>query len=171
MMGSIIQYYVKLALLQAQPQDMPASYMLQKMLILFYFIFVVINTLAVHEIWQSVLHGAIDLAMLALFTYLLLKDKKQRFNQAFNALLGVSLMIGIVHALVSVLFSIDVSSQEIPAVAQLIFFIIFIWVVIVYGHIIKHAVEINMPAAISISLIYIVLNVLMLLSISQLLKT
>ena len=104
------------------------------------------------------IHGVIDIAMLFLFTYLLLRHKKQRINQTFNAFLGVGLLIGLVHTMSTMVFSIDQQTQNIPVTAQLIFFVIFIWVIVVYGHIIRHATETSMAIASCISLVYIVLQ-------------
>ena len=169
-MQAILQHYVKLALFKAGPQDMPASSILQMILIFSYFLLAIINTSSINTLSHSLIHSIVDLMMLFLFTYLLLRDKKQRINQTFNAFLGVGLVIGIIHTVSTLLFPISQDSQNISQSAQIIFFILFLWVIVVYGHIIRHATETSMIVACCISLIYIVLNVMMLVSISEILK-
>ena len=161
---------MKLALLKAGPQDLPASHMLQKLLIIFYFLFAALNTSSMQTLSLSLIHGLADIVMLFLFTYLLLRDKKQRVNQTFNAFLGVGLVIGVIHMVSTVFFPVNQDAQNISSIAQIIFFVIFLWVIVVYGHIIRHATETTMGIACCISLAYIVLNVMMLVSISDWLK-
>ncbi len=169
-MNTLIRHYVRLVLLRAAPQDLPASAVLQKILVVLYFILAFINTSSINNLTHSIIHSIVDLSMLFLFTHILLRDKKQRVNQTFNSFIGASLVIGVVHTLGTVMFSVDQDPQNISNMARLIFFIIFVWVIVVYAHIIRHAVEVSMSAASSISLIYIVLNVMVLVSVSGLLK-
>lgn len=169
-MTAIIHHYVRLALLKAAPQDMPASSVLQMVLIFFYFILALINTSSINKISYSLIHSMLDLAMLFVFAHVLLRDKKQRINQTLNAFIGVGLVIGVLHTLSALVVPVSQDPQNISAFAQLIFFVIFIWVVVVYGHIIRCATEINMSVACAISLGYIVLNVMVLVSVSEFLK-
>ena len=170
LMTAFILHYVKLTLLRAAPQDMPASSVLQKILIILYFLLSILNAESINNLLHTLVHGIIDLLMLFVFTYLLLRENKQRINQTFNSFLGVGLVIGVVHTIGVGLFSVNQDPQSISDLARIIFFIIFIWVIVVYAHIIRHAAEVNMAVASCIGLIYIVLNVMMLVSISELLK-
>jgi len=169
-MKSVLQHYIKLALLKAEPQDMPASNVLQAILIFLYIIFAVINTSSMYQIWQGLLHGVIDIMLLALFAYIIVRSNKARFNQTLNAFLGVSLVVGLVHAVSTLFIPMGPQVHEIPELAQIIFFIIFIWVIVVYGHIIRYAADVGMAVATTISLFYIILNVMILVSLSGLLK-
>ncbi len=169
-MSTLIQHYLKMSILKSAPQDLPASSVLQLILITLYFILALINTSSINNLSNSMIHSIVDLAMLFLFAHVLLRDKKQRINQTLNAFIGVGLIIGVIHTVSSVLLPSSQDPQDLSAITQLIFFIIFIWVVVVYGHIIRHATETNMVVACSISLIYIVLNVMVLVSIAEFLK-
>ena len=169
-MTAILRHYVKLVLLRAAPQDMPASASLLKILVLLYLILAIVNTSSVNGISYSLIASVIDLAMLFIFTHLILRNKKYRFNQTFSSFMGVGLVIGVVHALSLAMFSIDQDPQNMSEFVRLIFFVIFIWVVVVYSHIIRHAADTSMAVASCISLAYIVLNVMMLVSVSELLK-
>jgi len=170
-MSAIIHHYLRLVLLKASPQDMPASSVLLMILVFFYFILALINASSINNISSSLLHSVIDIAMLFIFTHVLLRDKKQRINQTLNAFIGVGLVIGILHTLSSLFTSANQDPQDVSMLTQLIFFMIFIWVVVVYGHIIRCATEVNMSVACAISLGYIILNVMVLVSLSGFLKT
>jgi len=169
-MIAIIQHYVRLALLKAKPQEMPASSLLQMLLIFSYFVLALINTSSINKIPYSLLHSLIDLGMLYLFANVLLKDKKERINQTLNAFIGVGLVIGVLHTMSTFVVPVSQDANQISGVAQILFFIIFIWVVVVYGHIIQHATETNMAVSCAIGLIYIILNVMVLVSFSEYLK-
>lgn len=169
-MKYIIQHYIRLSLLSASPQDCPTSYALQKILICLYLMLSVLNALAIYGFARGAIHGVLDLILLYIFTRLILRGKNERVNQTFNAFLGVGVFIGLLHTICSYVFIVDQNTQNISDVGKILFFLIFIWIIIAYGHIVRHAAELNLAAGISISLGYTLLNAMMLLSISEMLK-
>ncbi len=169
-MKYIIEYYIRLALLSAKPQDGPSSYVFQKILICFYLGLSILNALAIYGFSRSAVHGGLDLILLYMFTRLILRDKKECINQTFNAFLGVSVFIGVLHTIFSYTFIVDQDTQTISDLGKILFLLVFIWIVIAYGHIVRHAAELNLAVGVSISLGYTVLNAMMLLSISEMLK-
>lgn len=168
-MLAILQHYFKMTLLKSAPQDLPASSFLSVILIALYFILALLNATR-GNFSQALIHNLVDLVMLIVFTYVLLAGKYQRVNQTLNAFLGVALIIGVIHTLSSVLSPSSQQPENLSVLTQLIFFVIFVWVVVVYGHIIRHATETSMGVACAISLIYIVLNVMVLVSLAEFLK-
>ena len=169
-MKFIIQYYIRLALLSTSPQDFPPSYTWQKILISLYLGLSVLNALAIYGFSRGAIHGVLDLILLYIFTRLILRGKEARVNQTFNAFLGVGVLIGLFHTLCSYTFITDQNTQDISGLGKLLFFLIFIWIIIAYGHIVRCAAELNLASGISISLGYTMLNAMMLLSITELLK-
>jgi hypothetical protein len=169
-MKYIIQHYIGLAFLKLSPQDCPSSDVLQKMLICLYLSLSVLSALVIYGFARGAILSVVDLILLYMFTRLILRDKKQRVNQTFNAFLGVGILIGLPHALCSYAFIVDQNTQDISGLGKILFLLIFIWIVIAYGHIVRHAAEIKLSSGISISLGYTLLNGMMLLSISGMLR-
>jgi hypothetical protein len=169
-MKYILEYYIRLALLRAKPQDCPFSYTLQKILICLYLGLSILNALAIYGVTRGAIHGVLDLILLYVFTRLILRGKKERSNQTFNAFLGVGVLIGLLHTICSYVFIVDQSTQEISDLGKGLFFLIFIWIIIAYGNIVRNAAELNLATGISISLGYTLVNAMMILSISELLR-
>ncbi|MDW3096417.1 MAG: hypothetical protein R8G33_12150 [Gammaproteobacteria bacterium] len=169
-MKYIIEHYIRLAFLSAKPQDCPLSLALQKVLICLYLFLSIINALAIYEVSSGAVYSVVDLILLYVFTKLILRGKKERFNQTFNAFLGVGIFIGLLHTICSYSFIVDQNTQMISALGKSLFFIIFIWIIIAYGHIVRHAAELNFSAGLSISLGYTLLNAMLLVSISEMLR-
>lgn len=169
-MKYIIEYYIRLALLRAKPQDCPSSSAFQMILICLYLGLSILNALVIYGFTKGAIHGVLDLILLYVFTRLILRGKRERVNQTFNAFLGVGVVIGLLHTICSYVFIVGQSTKEISDVGKILFLLIFIWIIIAYGHIVRHAAELNLPSGISISLGYTMLNAMMLLSISEMLR-
>ena len=169
-MKYIIQHFIRLAFLSTSPQDCPSSSALQKVLISLYLALSILNALAIYGFARGAIHGVLDLILLYIFTRLILRDKKERVNQTFNAFLGVGVVIGLLHTLCSYVFIVDQNTQDISGLGKILFFLIFIWIIIAYGHIVRYAAELNLASGISISLGYTLLNAMILLSISEMLR-
>ena len=169
-MNYLFQYYFRMALLQAKPQDCPPSQVWQSILIASYILLSIINALALYSAWRGFAHSVLDILILYVFTHMLLRNKKERIHQTFNAFLGVGICIGLVHTFCSYLFIADQSQQSISDLGKLFFFLIFIWVILAYGHIIHHASDSNFAAGVSIGLGYTLINAIILLSLSEFLE-
>ncbi len=169
-MKYIFEYYIHLSLLREKPQDCPFSYTFQKILLCLYLAPSILNALAIYGFARGAVHGVLDLIILYIFTLLILRGKKERVNQTFNAFLGVGIFIGSLHTICSHAFIADQNVQNISGIGKILFFLIFIWIIIAYGHILRYAVGLNLAAGISISLGYTLLNSMMLLSISEMLR-
>lgn len=167
-MKFIIEYYARMALLNTKPQDYRSSQSLRATLIAIYMVLSVVNALALYGLWRGVIHSLLDLVILYMFTQILLRNKRERVNQTFNAFLGVGICIGVLHTICSFVFIVDQNQQTISDLGKILFFIIFIWIVVAYGHIVRHASELNLATGISISLGYTLVNAIMLISASQL---
>lgn len=137
------------------------------MLLVAYFLISLINTLAVYGFTRSIVHSVADLVVLLLFTKFLLAKHKERIPQTLNAFLGAGIIVGVVHTIFSYGLISDRDLTEISQITKLIFFAIFIWVVVIYGHIIRHAVEVTLPAGISIALGYVMVSIIVISSIAN----
>lgn len=164
-MQNLIQFYFRLTLLKVKPQDCPASTPL--LLFVAYFLVSFVNTLAVYGFSRSVVQSIVDLAVLWFFTKFLLSKHKERIPQTLNAFLGAGIIIGVIHTFFSYSMITDRELAEISQATKLIFFAIFIWVVTIYGHIIRHAIEVTLPTGISIALGYVMISIIVISSIAN----
>ncbi len=169
-MRCIAEFYFRLALLQAKPQDLSPSYVLQKILIGIYFSLSVLSSIALYGWMTSIILSLIDLLVLYVFSQLVLRNNKQRLHQTFNAFLGTGVIIGLLHSIFSYLLIENNTPQTISGAAVFLFLLIFLWLVVTYGHIVRHAADTSLSVGISISLGYIIFNAMILLSIAEMLK-
>ena len=166
-MRYLIQFYSRLVFLQVKPQDCPPSEQLRLFLLVTYFLLSIFNSLAVYDIGQGAVHTVVDIAVLYLFTHVLLSTRKERILQTLNAFLGAGIIIGLVHTIFSYALIEDRSQESVSETGTLIFFTIVIWLIVVYGHIVRHAAEVSLPAGISISLGYTIINAIFILTVVQ----
>lgn len=164
-MQNFVQFYFQLTLLKVKPQDCPAT--LSSLLFVLYFLVSFINTLAVYEFSRSAVHSAVDLLVLWLFTKLLLAKHQERIPQTLNAFLGAGIIIGVIHTILSYSLISNRELAEISQLAKLTFFVVFIWIVIIYGHIIRHAIDVTLPAGISIALGYVMASIIVISSMAN----
>ena len=161
-MQLLLQYYFQMVLLQAKPQDCPSSQTLQLSLLLIYFLVSVLTALVLYSLWQSIVHSILDLTLLFAFTQILLINAKERIHQTFNAFLGAGILIGSVNAIFSYMFIERGNVDSISDLDKILFFLIFIWTVIVYGHIVRHALNVNLSAGVGIILGYALVSIIFL---------
>ena len=169
-MKQLIQHYSNMVRLRARPQDCPVSKSLQSSLMLIYFLLGVISALSIYNIWGSVVTSLLDLGVLYMFTLVLLSSKKERVHQTFNAFLGSGIIIGIFSAICSYLFEIDPETETISDAGIIVFLLIFVWIVIVFGHIIRHAVDTSLSIGIALGLGYVIINTIVIITFSDLLR-
>ena len=169
-MNQLIQYYINMVMLKARPQDCPSSQNLQNFLIMIYLLLAVISALSIYNIWGSLFTSVLDLGVLYMFTLVLLSSKRERIHQTFNAFLGAGIIIGIFSAVCSHLFQVDPETDVISDVGIIVFLLIFFWIVIVFGHIIRHAVETTLSVGIALSFAYVIVNTIVIITFSKFLR-
>ena len=168
-MHGLIRYYINMTMLKTTPQDCPVSQGLQNSLIIIFLTLSIISALPTYNLWGSVFTSLLDLGVLFFFTQVLLSNKKERIHQTFNALLGTGIVIGIVITICSYIFDIDPKTETISDAGIFAFFLIFIWFVIVYGNIIRHAVDTSLSVGIAISVGYVIVNMIVLITFAEIL--
>lgn len=160
-MRSLVKFYYRMALLQANPQDGPYSQTLQLVLLLLCFLVSVITALALYELWPSIAHSILDLAFLYLFTLVLLSSAKERIKQTFCAFLGSGFIISVVNAFA---FNGLIENKDVDTVTivdMTVFFMIFAWTVLVYGHIVRHAIDVKLSSGMGIILAYTLITMIL----------
>ncbi len=150
-----------MVLLGAKPQECPPSQALQLVLLIAYCAVSVATAMVLYDAWDSIAHTTLELAFLYVFTQLLLINYKERIHQTFNAFLGAGTLIGVVNAVLSHLL-IDQSNEESITVAELgIFSVVYFWLIVVYGYIVRHAIEVKLSTGIGIVLAYAVVSIIL----------
>ena len=147
--------------LQAKPQDCPASQALQLILLFAYFLVSVFTALVIFDVWDSIAHTILELALLYIFTQLLLFNARERIHQTFNAFLGTGILVGVVTAVFSYAL-IDQNSDELVSPSDFgVFSIVYLWLLVVYGHIVRHAIDVKLSTGIGIILAYALASIIL----------
>lgn len=156
-------------MLKASPQDCPVSQNLQNVLFLLFLALSITGALSIYNLWGSLLTSVLDLAILYLFTQVLLSKKKERIHQTLNAFLGTGIIISIVSSISSYAFPLDPNTQTIPLGRVVAFYFILIWIVAAYGNIVKHATDTSLAVGMAISFGYVIVNMIVIVTFIDLL--
>ncbi len=155
-MQALILFFVELCALRRTPQDLPASEILLLVVgIASVFIGLLIGLVAGLPFWASLGQTLAELALTltALFVALRLMRRGARFTQAATALLGSGVVIGAV-ALVPLSFN-PTGTQEtdLAAFGAFLLLVLFVWSVVVTGHILRHTfgIKLGQGAAIAVA--------------------
>ncbi len=105
--------------------------------------------------WPNLLGSVVNTLFTAGFVYVLLQwaRKMQRLVQTLLALLGVEILIGLIGAVMLLLYKIPALS----ALVSLMWLGLVVWNVMIAAHIFRHALDIRMLWGIALSILYIVL--------------
>jgi asparagine N-glycosylation enzyme membrane subunit Stt3 len=103
---------------------------------------------------RAVLENLISLALMlgVLAAALALRDRLPRFNQTANAMLLSSLLLSLL-AMPLLVWRHRSESTE----SELLLLILFVWSVVVLGHILRHAFEISLNLGIGFALLFTLL--------------
>lgn len=151
-MKALLNSAVELCLLRMAPQDLPAStYLLWLLVSLNLLVGIVTVVDAQFGFFHAFLLNLIALMlMLGLLAMALgVKGKFPRFYQTANAILLVDLLISL-FALPLVAWGHSNESTE----SELLLLVLFIWSIVVLGHILRHAFEISLNLGIAFALFY-----------------
>lgn len=155
-MPALLNVFVDLCLLRRGPQDLPASWGL---LILVLALDVGAGVLLGRMVWDSVLPAigatALDIAVLLLLLYAALRVRVvlPRFAQSATALLGTSALFTLLAMPLQPLLDVP-NGADPDAVGALIYLLYVAWVQVVYGHILRHTLNLQLSAGIAVALAY-----------------
>lgn len=159
-MYSLLRFFWELSLLRRAPQDLPAS---QTLFLLTVVANVLVGTLGVAAELGGVQVGLVvslfDAAIVAglLYGTLSLAGKVARFMQTATALFGLGALFGLAVLLTTLLWR----GLQIEAVAPLVLLGLLAWVHVALGHVLRHALEIELWAGIAIAVGFTVVGVLL----------
>ena len=156
-MQALILFFVELCALRRTPQDLPASEVLLAVVAVASLVVgVLIGLVAGLSIGASFAQTLFELAMTlaALFVALRILRLDARFNQSATALLGSGIVIGAI-ALIPLSFN-PTGSQEtdLAALGALLLLVVFVWSVVVAGHILRHTFQITLGQGAAIAVAF-----------------
>lgn len=161
-MASVLQLFVDMLRLRARPQDLPAS---DRLLLGSVVVLAAASMLAIRRLYPPDLALArigLDLVLQVAFVLgaLRLTGRPERFRQTFTALCGTgALLVLLTWPLLDVLLERE-PGEDLFALAMLALFGIYGWSVVVFGHILRHALELGLGRAVLVALAYVLASTL-----------
>jgi hypothetical protein len=128
---------INICLLRANPQDLPTSTALTTFALLLYYVADVVTAATFVPFSQALLAAAADTALIVVLALLALSLRQLtvRARQTLMALAGCGALLGLVSTLVGSLLP-DGVSPFLVSVPSLL------WLIAVYGHILRHALDV-----------------------------
>jgi hypothetical protein len=150
-------FFVELCVLRRAPQDLPASSALFATVVgASILVGLMVGLLAGLAFGVSLIQTIVEIALtlLALLLALRLTRRGARFLQAATALLGSGAVIGVVAMLPLSLNPMASEESELAAFGALLLFLLFVWSVVVSGHILRHTLQITLGQGAAISVAF-----------------
>ncbi|MGH8502192.1 MAG: hypothetical protein ACREVE_06910 [Gammaproteobacteria bacterium] len=159
-MYALIKPFVRLCLLDANPQDLPASMLLLALCLAGYLAITTLIAVPVYGFGISLLQGFIEILLLLAYTQIALqiRARPERYVQTVIALAGAGVIIGAVG--LPLIYSLYRSVQMggVNSLTLLSYLLVLGWLLVVYGHIFRHALSTGRPFGVLVGFGYIVLT-------------
>jgi hypothetical protein len=152
-MPELIRFFLDLALLRRKPQDLPDSlFLLQVLLLLNLALSFPLGLGVFDTAADAFLAALLELVLSAglLFAALQLQGRSSRWRQSYSALLG----IGIVGTLLTMVYRALAVALGTPVLAATLDLVVFLWLMLAMGHVVRHTFEIPLPFGILIVFAY-----------------
>ena len=158
-MGNVLTTLLNLMRLRGGPQDLPAHRGLLLILVALYLLqgFMAGEVIDEREAGPRTV-VAIAVQFVAVAALLTLRNLRPRTLQTFTAMAGTGFFFGLLS--LAVLARIDPGSPQ-PGLA-LAYFVLFIWSLLVDGHIYRHALSINMSGGVLAAVLIFAANFILL---------
>jgi hypothetical protein len=158
---TLIKPFLSLCLLNSTPQDLPSSEMLLGLTLFFYLLVSVILALPFYGVSLSLMQAVLEVGILIIYTRIVLQLSAhlERYMQTLSALAGTGVIVGVMAT------PLAYSSQQSTGGAMsnsdmtlLAYLLITVWLLVVYGHVFRHALSSGMFVGIIVSLGYILVS-------------
>jgi hypothetical protein len=152
----LLSVYLQIMLLRQRPDVLPASWFLFAFMLVLNLIIGIVSFLLDFNMLQSLLRTVTDMAISLGFIYLLLLafNKSGRSLQTMTAMLGVSAILNIVS--LPLLFMMPEPRESTGAMGILLY-VLFMWHLVIMGHIFQHAVSVKLPTGLLIAFAYVLI--------------
>ena len=152
-MFELMRFFVQMALLRRSPQELPYSPPLMQALLAGNLALGLLLAMTVYSNLIDALGAtALDLGVSAalLFAGLQVRKQSARWLQAFSAVLGLGLIASLAMGGGRVLAAV----LGMPALAGLIDVMVYFWMIVALGHVLRHAFDLPLPFGILIVFAY-----------------
>ena len=159
-MLKLFNFFVDLCLLRRAPQDLSASLPLFAITI---FLSVVIGAIGIIDVIQGVsafaaamLDAVIALVLLRLV--LVFRNLSARFLQTATALFGSSAVLGLIAMPLQLVVGDQAEGNTVAPLVSVAYLVLLVWVQIVIGHILRHALNVTMTLGVGLALTYSIIS-------------
>lgn len=147
-------------MLRRAPQDLPASASLFLIVIT---LSVIVGAIGVSDVipgFAALAASMLDavIIMILLRLVLMIKSFSERFLQTATALFGSSTILGLIALPLQLIVGDGSSEQAIAPMLSLAYLVLLVWVQIVIGHILRHALNVPLMLGVGLALTYSVLS-------------
>ena len=160
-MAALFRKFWDICLLSVGPQDIPYSRGLLKALLLLYFFIETISWLASEDFAWAVLVTGLDILILFLFVYLILKafNKTSRFVQTASSFLAVGSLFQLLELPLMYMLEYGRQNESAGADVALVLIGLYSWSLAVFAHIFRQALEVRMLSAFVLTLCYVLITI------------
>ena len=159
-MLKLFNYFIDVCLLRRAPQDLPASTSLFVMVIT---MSVIVGAIGVSDVIPGISALAasmLDAVIIMVLLQLVLRVKNQpaRFLQTATALFGSSTVLGLMALPLQLAVGDGSSEQAMAPMISVAYLVLLVWVQVVIGHILRHALNVSFMLGVGLALTYSVLS-------------
>jgi len=162
-MSTIIRLFLRIALLRANPQDIPHAPVLAVLAVLAYGVMsLLISGAQPIPIGKAVFSAIVDTILLVGLGWAVLwiKDLPQRRVQTIAALAGTGAIVEtLVWPLQIYLVHLGSTPSATGDFASLIVLLVVMWQIVIIGHIMRHALDISFPFGAGIAVLYAIFSI------------
>lgn len=135
--------FFKLCRLQLKPHQLPYSYSLLVMNSVLYMLISAISALIVFTVEESWLYGIADMSLqiLLVSSLLAVMGHQRRIVQTLTALFGANNILSVLMLPANYLSYQNHTVDNLEGFADVVLLILFLWLIIVTAHIMRHAVS------------------------------
>lgn len=160
MFTAYARIFWNIVLLRSAPQDVPASPVLCWLLLAGTYTVGFIMGAFIFEPLKNAAFNAFDLGLLLVFLYVVLQYKKysNRFLQTTTTVCGVFIIFSLLQLPIYWLLVTGYLPEQDPlfSIAQLCLLMLLVYFIVVFGHVLRHALSTSMLAGTMLALGYLV---------------
>ena len=163
----LIRLYVRLAFLQAKPQDVPASPPILVGSVLVMLASYMAAVLSQLSFIEAVQRAVFEAAFVAIFIYgvLVLREQKSRFVQTYTAICGTSIVFNLCYWPILLIDAGNDFEGAAKTIIELAETILFVWGIAVTAHIYQHAFDLKRWGGVAVALLSVILAIAIMVTI------
>jgi hypothetical protein len=152
-MNQLLNLFLRMWVLRANPQDLPASRTLTHALVALYLIVSIVSMFGQLGVPRALAAAIIDTTLLVapVIALLVISGFPERGDQTVSAILGASIVLVLALLFLGAL----VSSQHSLQVIQLL---VLAWYVLIFGHVLRQAVSLPVLLGATFAFIYVMVS-------------